>query len=80
MVVPGEYTELESEPKIRHIHCIGPTMIGVFDTGLEAIKAFEAYDDTVIIHSTGPNGEKSQSKVDKSDIEVMSENEYMERM
>ena len=61
--------------RIKHVHCIGPTLVGVFDTGSEAIKAHEAYGDTVVIH-IGEN----QSKVNKSDIEVMSENEYMKRM
>ena len=73
--MPGEYIEDKSEPQVRHVHCIGPTLVGVFDTGSEAIKAHEAYGDTVVIH-IGEN----QSKVNKSDIEVMSENEYMKRM
>lgn len=73
--MPGEYVgdELESEPQVKHVHCIGPTVVGVFDTGSEAIKAYKAYADTVVIH-IGAN----QSEVDKSDIEVMSLNEYME--
>ena len=77
MSTPGEYVggELESEPQVKHVHCIGPTLVGVFDTGSEAIKAYEAYEDIVVIH-IGEN----QSEVNKSDIEVMSENEYMEHM
>jgi len=73
--MPGEYIEdeFEPEPQVKHVHCIGPTLVGVFDTGSEAIKAYEAYEDTVVIH-IGEN----QSEVDKSDIEVMSLNEYME--
>jgi len=73
--MPGEYIEdeFEPEPQVKHVHCIGPTLVGMFDTGSEAIKAHEAYGDTVVIH-IGEN----QSEVDKSDIEVMSLNEYME--
>ena len=71
--MPGEYVGLESEPKIRHVHCLGPTMIDVFDTGLEAIRAYNAYEDIVIIYHTASDGKKSQSEVPKSEIQVMSE-------
>jgi len=77
--MPGEYVgnelEPESEPKTKHVHCIGPTIVGVFDTGSEAIKAYEAYENIVVIHI----GE-DQSEVNKDQIEVMSLNEYMGHM
>lgn len=77
--MPGEYTgnglEPEPEPKVKHVHCIGPTIVRVFDTGLEAIEAYEAYEDIVVIHI----GE-DQSEANKDQIEVMSLNEYMGHM
>jgi hypothetical protein len=75
MSAPGEYVGLESEPSVTHVHCIGPTVIARFNTGSEAIMAYEAYHDTVIIHIG-----KNQSEVSKDQIEVMSENEYMGHM
>ena len=74
MVVPGEYVEneLRFEPKIRHVHCIGPTVIAEFNTMLEAIEAFEALEDPVTV-VIGEN----EMQVNKCDIGVMPESEHM---
>jgi len=61
----------ENEMFQPHVHCLDATVIGEFTTYWKAIEAFEAYKNIVTIH-TG----ESQSKVSKSDIVVMSENEF----
>jgi len=58
--------------KEPHVHCIGATVIAEFNTGLEAVEAYEAYEDTFIV-SIGEN----EMLVHKSDIGVMTESEHM---
>lgn len=53
------------------VHAVGPTMIGIFDTRLEAVDAYDAYGDMVTVCSIGADGEKSQSEVNKSEIMCM---------